>query len=61
MATGGVEAGPSVLPSSVTMTSTQVIQTVALPLHVQMLQKALRMDYVFDEFDRLFKDRITTK
>ncbi len=61
MATGVVEAGPSVLPSSVTMTSTQVVQTVALPLHVQMLQKALRMDYVFDEFDRLFKDRINAK
>ncbi len=61
MATGGVEAGPSVLPSGVTMTSTQVVQTVALPLHVQMLQKALRMDYVFDEFDRLFKDRINAK
>ncbi len=55
MASGGVETAPS---STVTM---PVIQRVALPLHVQMLQKALRMDCVFEEFDRLFKDRMDTK
>ncbi len=57
MATGGVETVPSTVASSVAM---PVIQRVALPLHVQMLQKALRMDCVFEEFDRLFKDRLDT-
>lgn len=60
MATGGVEAGPSsVVPGNAT--SMPAVQRVALPLHVQMLQKALRIDCVFEEFDRLFKDRIDAR
>lgn len=60
MATGGVEKGPTAIPKSVIMAPVPV-QRVAMPLHVQMLQKALRMDCVFNEFDRLFKDHFDAK
>ena len=57
MATSSVEVRPLTQVAEVVVRGVESTQRVALPLHIQMLQKALRMDRVFDEFDQLFKDR----
>ena len=56
MATSSADVRPLTQPAEVAVRGAESTQRVALPLHIQMLQKALRMDRVFDEFDQLFKD-----
>lgn len=59
MASSSVVVRPDKLVSDDAISDTQVVQSVALPLHVQILQRALKLDRFINQVENVFQGVLT--